>query len=237
MRTETGTTVRREDYRPFAFRIPSVKLEFELDAELTFVRSQLTVQRRQDLPRVSNLVLDGEDLALISVHVNGHLLTGTQYQLSEATLTLMDIPDDAEIVIVSTSQPAQNTSLSGLYVSGKSLFTQCEAQGFRKITWFADRPDVMSVYHVTLRADRTQYPLLLSNGNLVSNKDLEDHRHEVQWHDPFVKPSYLFALVAGDFACREHETVTASGRNVLLQVYSDPGTESQTEWAMASLVR
>jgi aminopeptidase N len=237
MRTETGTTIRREDYRPFAFRIPSIKLEFELDAELTWVRSQLTVQRRQDLPRVSNLVLDGEDLALISVHVNGHLLTGTQYQLSEATLTLMDIPDDAEIVIVSTSQPAQNTSLSGLYVSGKSLFTQCEAQGFRKITWFADRPDVMSIYHVTLRADRTQYPLLLSNGNLVLKKDLEDHRHEVQWHDPFAKPSYLFALVAGDFACREHETMTASGRKVLLQVYSDPGTESQTEWAMESLER
>jgi aminopeptidase N len=237
MRTETGTTIRREDYRPFAFRIPSVKLEFELDAELTWVRSQLTVQRRQDLPRTSNLVLDGEDLALISAHVNGHLLTGSQYQLSESTLTLMDIPDDAEIVIVSTCQPTQNTSLSGLYVSGKSLFTQCEAQGFRKITWFADRPDVMSVYHVTLRADRTQYPLLLSNGNLVSKKDLEEHRHEVQWHDPFAKPSYLFALVAGNFACREHETVTASGRKVLLQVYSDPGTESQTEWAMASLER
>jgi aminopeptidase N len=237
MRTETGTTIRREDYRPFAFRIPNIKLEFELDAELTWVRSQLTVQRRQDLPRASNLVLDGEDLALISVHVNGHLLTGTQYQLSESTLTLMDIPDDAEIVIVSTCQPTQNTSLSGLYVSGKSLFTQCEAQGFRKITWFADRPDVMSVYHVTLRADRTQYPLLLSNGNLVSKKDLEEHRQEVQWHDPFAKPSYLFALVAGDFACREHETMTASGRKVLLQVYSDPGTESQTEWAMESLER
>jgi aminopeptidase N len=98
MRTETGTTIRREDYRPFAFRISSVKLEFELDAELTWVRSQLTVQRRQDLPRTSNLVLDGEDLALISVHVNGHLLTGSQYQLSESMLTLMDIPDDAEIV-------------------------------------------------------------------------------------------------------------------------------------------
>jgi len=134
MRTETGTTIRREDYRPFAFRIPSVKLEFELEAELTWVRTQLTVQRRQDLPRISDLVLDGEELALISVTINGHLLTGMQYKLSETTLTLMDIPDEANIVIVSTCQPAQNTSLSGLYVSGKSLFTQCEAQGFRKIT-------------------------------------------------------------------------------------------------------
>ncbi len=237
MRTETGTTIRREDYRPFGFRIPSVRLEFELEPELTWIRSQLTVQRRQDLPRTSDLVLYGEELALISVHLNGNLLSGNAYELTETTLTLRDIPDLAEIVIVSTCQPAQNTSLSGLYVSGKSLFTQCEAQGFRKITWFADRPDVMSTYHVTLRADRAHYPLLLSNGNLVLKRDLEDQRHEVQWHDPFAKPSYLFALVAGDFACREHETLTASGRKVLLQVYSDPGTENQTEWAMTSLER
>jgi len=237
MRTETGTTIRREDYRPFGFRIPSVRLEFELEPELTWIRSQLTVQRRQDLPRTSDLVLYGEELALISVHLNGNLLSGNAYELTETTLTLRDIPDLAEIVIVSTCQPAQNTSLSGLYVSGKSLFTQCEARGFRKITWFADRPDVMSTYHVTLRADRAHYPLLLSNGNLVLKRDLEDQRHEVQWHDPFAKPSYLFALVAGDFACREHETLTASGRKVLLQVYSDPGTENQTEWAMTSLER
>jgi aminopeptidase N len=237
MRTETGTTIRREDYRPFAFQIPSVRLEFELEPELTWVRTQLTVKRRQDLPKTSDLVLDGEGLALISVHMNDELLSGNAYTLTETSLTLKNLPDLAEIVIVSTCQPAQNTSLSGLYVSGKSLFTQCEAQGFRKITWFADRPDVMSVYHVTLRAERTQYPLLLSNGNLVLKKDLEDHRHEVQWHDPFAKPSYLFALVAGEFACREHETLTASGRKVLLQVYSDPGSESQTEWAMESLER
>ena len=237
MRTETGTTIRREDYRPFPFHIPTVHLEFELEPTLTWVRSQLTVKRRQDLPRQADLVLDGEDLALISITMNGELLIGNAYRLTETTLTLTDVPDHAEIVIVSTCQPAQNTSLSGLYVSGKSLFTQCEAQGFRKITWFADRPDVMSVYHVTLRADRAQYPLLLSNGNLVSKKELENQRHEVQWHDPFAKPSYLFALVAGDFACREHETVTASGRKVLLQVYSDPGSENQTEWAMASLER
>lgn len=237
MRTETGSTIRREDYRPFAFNIPAVQLEFELEPDLTWVRAQLTVQRRNDLPRTSDLVLDGEDLALISIHINGKLLSGNEYRLTETSLTIMDLPDQAEIVIVSTCQPAQNTSLSGLYVSGSSLFTQCEAQGFRKITWFPDRPDVMSVYHVTLRADRKQYPLLLSNGNLVLKKDLEDQRHEAQWHDPFAKPSYLFALVAGDFACREHSVQTASGRKVLLQVYSDPGSEGQTEWAMESLER
>ena len=237
MRTETGTTIRREDYRPFGFRIPNVRLDFELEADLTWVRTQLKVERRNDIPRVSDLVLDGEDLALISIHLNGEVLDRARYSLTESSLTLMDLPDLAEIIIVSTCQPAQNTSLSGLYVSGKSLFTQCEAQGFRKITWFPDRPDVMSEFHVTLRGDRTAYPLLLSNGNLVLKKDLEDNRHEVQWHDPFAKPSYLFALVAGNFACREHQTTTASGRKVLLQVYSDPGSESQTEWAMESLER
>ena len=237
MRTETGTTIRREDYRPFGFLIPSVHLEFDLEADLTWVRAQMVVQRRKDISDTGDFVLDGEDLALISIHLNGDPLDRARYTLTASHLTLFDLPDHAVIVIVSTCQPAKNTSLSGLYVSGNSLFTQCEAQGFRKITWFPDRPDVMSEYHVTLRGHRGTYPLLLSNGNLVLKKELEDQRHEVQWHDPFVKPSYLFALVAGDFACREHHTTTASGRKVLLQVYSDPGSENQTEWAMASLER
>ncbi|MDO9023973.1 aminopeptidase N [Zwartia sp.] len=237
MRTETGTTIRREDYRPFAFIIPTVQLEFELEPELTWVKALFLVERRNDLSRESDLILHGEELALISIHVNGIELGHTQYALTDTTLTIKDLPDRAEVLIVSTCQPAHNTSLSGLYVSGKSLFTQCEAQGFRKIIWFADRPDIMSVYHVTLRADRHQYPLLLSNGNLVLKRELEENRHEAQWHDPFAKPSYLFALVAGDFACREHSTKTASGRDVLLQVYSDPGTENQTQWAMESLER
>ena len=237
MRTETGKTIHREDYRPFAFTIPSVRLEFELEPELTWVKALFLVERRQELPRESDLVLNGEDLALISIHMNGAALSPAQYTLTETALTIKDMPDRAEILIISTCQPSRNTSLSGLYVSGKSLFTQCEAQGFRKIIWFADRPDIMSVYHVTLRADRKQYPLLLSNGNLVHKQELENNRHEAQWHDPFAKPSYLFALVAGDFACREHLTQTASGREVLLQVYSDPGTENQTQWAMESLER
>lgn len=237
MRTETGSTIRREDYQPFGFRIPSIRLEFELEADLTWVRAQMVVERRKDISSTGDLVLDGEDLALISIHLNGDTLDRARYKLTESHLTLLDLPDQAEIVIVSTCQPAKNTSLSGLYVSGNSLFTQCEAQGFRKITWFPDRPDVMSEYHVTLRGHRATYPLLLSNGNLILKKELEDQRHEVQWHDPFVKPSYLFALVAGDFACREHHTTTESGRKVLLQVYSDPGSENQTQWAMESLER
>ncbi|NQW85074.1 MAG: aminopeptidase N [Alcaligenaceae bacterium] len=237
MRTDTGSTVRRQDYLPFPFSIPKVSLEFELQAELTSVRAEMTVVRRADAPLPADLVLDGQALTLVSVHLNGALLNPAQYTLTGETLTIHGMPDHATLLIASTCSPATNTSMAGLYVSGKSLFTQCEAQGFRKICWFADRPDVMSTYEVMLRAKQDDYPLLLSNGNLISTKQLEDGRHEAKWQDPFAKPSYLFALVAGDFDCREQRTQTASGREVLLQVYSDPGTKEQTGWAMESLER
>ena len=237
MHTETGITVRRQDYQPFPFLIPAVTLEFDLDPDMTWVRALLTVQRKADQVGARDLVLDGEDLALISIQVNGLALTQDQYALSAHALTVHNVPDQAEIEIVSTCRPIKNTSLMGLYVSGQSLFTQCEAQGFRKICWFADRPDVMSMYRVTLRANRILYPVLLSNGNLISTANLDEQRHQAVWHDPFAKPCYLFALVAGTFACREHTVATSTRRDVLLQVYSDPGSESQTAWAMESLER
>jgi aminopeptidase N len=237
MRTDTGITIRRQDYLPFPFLIPKVSLEFELQAELTSVRAELTVVRKAGLTLPADLVLDGQALMLVSVHLNGALLTDSQYTLTDETLTIHGMPEHATLIIGSTCSPATNTSMAGLYVSGKSLFTQCEAQGFRKICWFADRPDVMSTYEVTLRAKQDDYPLLLSNGNLLSTKILEGGRHEAKWQDPFAKPSYLFALVAGDFDCREQRTKTASGRDFLLQVYSDRGTKEQTGWAMESLER
>ncbi len=237
MRTDTGLTVRRQDYLPFPFSIPNVSLEFDLAAELTSVKAQLTILRRPDVAFCADLVLDGQALKLVSVHLNDELLDHTRYTLTDETLTIHGVPDQATLVIESTCSPVTNTSMAGLYVSGKSLFTQCEAQGFRKICWFADRPDVMSIYEVTLRAKQDDYPLLLSNGNLISTKKLHDTRHEAKWHDPFAKPSYLFALVAGEFDCREQHTKTASGREVLLQVYSDPGTQAQTAWAIESLER
>ena len=237
MHTESGSTIHRQDYQPFPFLIPAVRLEFNLDADQTWVCSTLTVRRRRDVAASSILVLNGDDLSLISIHLNGIELSEHDYQISETSLTINNMPDEADLQIVSTCMPSKNSSLMGLYVSGKNLFTQCEAEGFRKICWFADRPDVMSIYHVTLRADRADFPLLLSNGNLVKKQDLADGRHEVQWHDPFAKPCYLFALVAGTFACREHLTTTQSGREVVLQVYSDPGSEAQTAWAMESLER
>ncbi len=237
MRTESGNTTRRQDYQPYPFLIPAITLEFDLDADQTWVRSTLSVRRRLDLASSTDLVLDGEDLGLISIRLNGRVLSEQEYAISPYSLTIHNMPDESEVQIESTCLPSKNTSLMGLYVSGDNLFTQCEAEGFRKICWFADRPDVMSVYQVTLRGDRTRFPLLLSNGNLIRTQDLENGRHEAQWHDPFAKPCYLFALVAGNFACREHLTRTRSGREVVLQVYSDPGSESQTAWAMESLER
>ena len=237
MRTESGTTVHRQDYQPFPFDIPEVELEFDLDPDLTWLRSKLVVRRKPQAPEARQLELDGEDLALVSVHLNGVALGEGQYTVSTTRLIIHEMPDAAVIEIVSTSRPVKNTSLSGLYVSGSALFTQCEAEGFRRICWFADRPDVMSTYRVTLRAERRRFPVLLSNGNLLRQGDLADGIHEAVWHDPFAKPCYLFALVAGSLACREHRMVTRSGREVLLQVYSDPGSESQTSWAMESLER
>lgn len=235
MRTETGTTILRQDYLPYPFLIPQISLEFDLDADLTWVCTTMSVKRKT--ASKTDLVLNGEELALISIHLNGRELSGSDYTVTESHLTIHQMPEQSELVIVSTCRPCKNTSLMGLYLSGHSLFTQCEAEGFRKICWFADRPDVMSIYRVTLRADRKKFPVLLSNGNLIKQTNLDNERHEAQWHDPFAKPCYLFALVAGNFACREKTAQTASGRQVLLQVYSDPGTENQTAWAMESLER
>ena len=166
MRTESGTTVHRQDYKPFPFEIPEVELEFDLDPDLTWLRSRLIVRRKPQAPEVRDLALDGEDLALVSVHLNGVALVDGQYTVSTTQLIIHNLPDEAVLDVVSTSRPVKNTSLSGRYVSGSTLFTQCEAQGFRRICWFADRPDVMSTYRVTLRGDRRLFPVLLSNGNM-----------------------------------------------------------------------
>ena len=237
MRTETAVTIRRQDYQPYPFDIPRIRLEFDLAPERTEIRAVFDVIRKKGVDRLQDLVLDGETLHLLSVAIDGKPLSQDQYRLTRDQLFIHGMPDQAILTIHAWCNPSENTSLMGLYVSGHSLFTQCEAQGFRKIMWFADRPDVMSEYHVTLRADRNRYPVLLSNGNLTSQTELENGRHEACWHDPFPKPSYLFALVAGTLSCREHRIHTQSGRPALLQVYSDPGSEHQTAWAMESLER
>ena len=236
MRTDTPVTVYRKDYQPYPYDIPEVALAFDLAPDATEVRCTMQVQRKAGASADAALILDGEDLELVSVGVDGTALPADSYRLSEHSLALYGLPPAATVEIVSRCKPSANSTLMGLYVSGGNFFTQCEAEGFRRITWFADRPDVMSRYRVTLRA-QPEYPVLLSNGNLLATRQLPDGRNEVEWEDPFPKPCYLFALVAGKLTHRETTVKTSSGRDVLLQVYSDPGSESKTEWALDSLVR
>ncbi|MFU1915106.1 aminopeptidase N [Bordetella avium] len=234
MRTDTPVTVYRKDYLPYPYAIPEVALSFDLDPESTLVTSRLRLERKPEAAVDAPLELDGEELALQSLRVDGQ--DWTDYQLDEQRLVIRGLPALCTLEIGARCRPSANSSLMGLYVSGGNFFTQCEAEGFRRITWFADRPDVMSRYRVTLRAD-ARYPVLLSNGNLLSTRQLPDGRQEAQWEDPFLKPCYLFALVAGNLTHREKQVRTRSGREVLLQVYSDPGSEWRTAWALESLER
>jgi aminopeptidase N len=227
--------IRREDYTAPAYWIDSVELTFDLDPAKTRVLNRMTLRRNADVP-AQPLRLDGEDLNLARVLVNGQ---GTSFKMDGGQLVLENLPEGTDafaLEIFTTCAPAKNTKLMGLYVSNDSFFTQCEAEGFRRITYFLDRPDVMASYSVTLRADKTQYPVLLSNGNLVDSGDLEDGRHFAKWVDPHKKPCYLFALVAGKLVAREQKIRTRAGTDHLLQVYVRPGDLGKTEHAMNSLM-
>lgn len=234
MRTDIAPTIHRHDYQAYPYRLPQTRLTFELDAERTRVRSVLEFEC---VGEAAPLVLDGEQLSLESIQLDGRLLGPEEYQLTDETLTLHPQAKRFTLEITGFCSPQANTMLMGLYVSGNSLFTQCEAEGFRRITWFPDRPDVMSRFTVTLQADQTRYPVLLSNGNLIETLALPHSQHAATWEDPFPKPCYLFALVAGSFDCRETTILTRSGRKALLQIYSDPGTLNKTAWALECLQR
>lgn len=229
------TRYLRQNYTPYPYSIPHIKLRFDLHLNRTLVHSQFQVNTDQP---GSTLILDGETeaLELISLRVDGQPLAPHQYELTAHTLSIPLQNTQHLIEIDSACTPATNTTLMGLYQSGQQLFTQCEPEGFRRITWFADRPDVLSQYTVELTADAQQFPYLLSNGNLISEELIESGRKKAIWEDPFAKPSYLFAVVAGDFDCLEQRLHTASGKEVLLQVYSDKGDIDKTEWAMQSLI-
>jgi aminopeptidase N len=236
MRNDHVVTVRRADYLPPAFRVERIELEFDLDAARTLVTATLRLRRNPAGPG-GPLALDGEDLELLGLECNGQVLPASAYELQDERLVVTPPAEAFTLRIKNAIRPQANSELMGLFVSQGNLFTQCEAEGFRRITYFPDRPDVMAVYAVTLRADPQTYPVLLSNGNLVAQGKLPDGRHFARWDDPFPKPSYLFALVAGRFACREDRLVTASGRAVLLQVWVDPGQLDKTGHALAALQR
>ncbi|TAG36075.1 MAG: aminopeptidase N [Polaromonas sp.] len=222
----------RADYTPPAYWIDTVDLCFDLDAVKTRVLNKMTLRRNHHVP-VQPLRLDGEELNLARVLVNGQ---GTSFKMDGNQLVLDNLPDAFELEIFTTCCPAKNTKLMGLYVSQDSFFTQCEAEGFRRITYFLDRPDVMAMYTVTLRADKAKFPVLLSNGNLVEHGVLDDGRHFARWVDPHKKPAYLFALVAGQLVCREQRITTRAGKEHTLQVYVRPGDLDKTEHAMTSLM-
>lgn len=242
MHTKQSQVISRHQYQPYPYHLDSVDLQFDLAADATQVIAALTFSSKNTTKQNGNgqlpaLVLDGDALELVSLSMDNQRLSTADYTLSDTTLTLYPTAPNFTLEIITQCKPADNTQLMGLYQSGQQLMTQCEAQGFRRITWFPDRPDVMSVYTVTLRADAKEYPVLLSNGNLRSETSLPDGRHQTVWHDPHPKPSYLFALVAGTFDVNEKTVRTANGRNVLLQLYSDPGNNDKTAWAMACLER
>jgi len=234
MRLDTSQAVYRKNYTPPNFWVDTVEMGFDLDPLITRVATRITMQRNPKATDQS-LILFGEELQLVQLRMNGQLLSKRAYQLKNGILEIPNAPDTVTLEIETIAQPLKNTSLMGLYVSNGNFFTQCEAEGFRKITYFPDRPDVMAKFKVMLRADKKQYPVLLSNGNLIEQGDVGDGRHYALWEDPFKKPSYLFALVAGDLVCQEENYQLKSGREVLLQVWVEKGNLDKTQHAMQSL--
>lgn len=232
----SGSRVTRlEDYRPPEWLVDDVELNFDLDPPETVVRARLSVRRNPEATSEAPLVLDGRDLALDAVAVDGRTMEPGDYQLGDESLTLHVTGDRASVETVSRIRPADNTELEGLYQAGEMLITQCEAEGFRRITWFPDRPDVMARYRVRIAADKKRFPTLLSNGNRVEAGQLDGGRHYAVFEDPFRKPSYLFALVAGDLEALTDEHVTPDGRRVKLAIHAPAGLLDRLQFAMASL--
>jgi len=231
---------RRVDYRPPAFLIDTVALELDLDPGATLVTARLAFRRNPAAAaadRAAPLMLDGEQQSDVSVELDGAPLPPERWTVDAARLAVAAPPDAGTLVVRSRIAPLRNVSLEGLYVSSNVFCTQCESEGFRRITYFPDRPDVLARYEVTLRADRRAYPVLLSNGERVDAGALPDGRHFATWRDPHPKPSYLFALVAGDLAALEDKFTTASGRAVALRIYSTRENLPRCRHAMASLKR
>jgi aminopeptidase N len=220
--------IRREDYRPPDWLVPEIALEFELDSNRTHVRARLELERRGEGP----LRLDAEDLEILSVRIDG---APASWREDGKTL-VVEIPGDRAVLESEVAiAPAANTQLMGLYESGGILCTQCEAEGFRRITPFPDRPDVLSRYRVKMIADKGRYPVLLSNGDPIGSGELDGGRHWAEWRDPFPKPCYLFALVAGDLVANRDRFVTRSGRTVELGIWVREADLPRTEHAMESL--
>ncbi len=233
MKTDQHKRKYLRDYRPPDFVIEKTHLVFHLDENRTRVGSRLQL-RRNTPDGKAPLVLDGIELTLLELRLDGRLLEPGDFERDSETLTIGKVPDRFEISCEVEIDPAANTRLEGLYLSSGNFCTQCEAEGFRYITYYIDRPDVMSVFSTEIHADREKYPVMLSNGNRVDAGN-DGERHWCSWEDPFPKPSYLFALVAGKLACIEDSFTTRSGRDVCLQIYTEPHNAEKCDHAMRSL--
>ena len=234
MRTEEPRAVRLKDYRPFDYQVREIALDFVLDADATRVTARMQLERKGD---AAPLVLDGEGLKLVSIVMDGRALAESEYHVGTEALTLHNPPARFALEIVTEIAPARNTALEGLYLASGIFCTQCEAEGFRRITYFPDRSDVLAVYTTRIEAPKDALPVLLSNGNPIERGELPGGRHYAVWHDPFPKPCYLFALVAGDLGHIEDAFVTMSGRSVTLRIYVEHGNEDRALYAMDSLKR
>jgi aminopeptidase N len=234
MRTDTPQPIRLIDYRPPAYLIDAVHLDFALEPNATRVKARLTVRRNGD--GAEPLVLNGERLQLISATLDGAVLTPERYSVTDEHLTILDVPAAFTLETEVQIDPQGNTALEGLYMSGGRFCTQCEAEGFRKITYFPDRPDVLARYTVRIEGAKA-FQHLLSNGNLIDSGDLPDGKHFAVWQDPFPKPCYLFALVAGELDVLEGEHITHTGRTIALRLYTDPGQSARAAYALDALKR
>src|SRR5438105_8700985 len=230
MREPQAKTIHLKDYTPPAFRVETVDLDVDIRDDHALVRARLLVKRNAAGP----LVLDGDELELVSVSIDGR---DARHEVTPAQLTVYEVPDRFTLETVSRIVPQKNTKLEGLYATKNGFVTQCEAEGFRRITWFTDRPDVMATYTTTIHADKKRYPVLLSNGNLAGSGDEVNDRHWARFHDPFPKPSYLFAMVAAELEHLTETVQTRSGKTKRLYVYVEPGKLDQAGWAMDCLKR
>jgi aminopeptidase N len=232
----TPRETRLADYRPPEFLVDTVELAFDLDETATRVRSRMTVRRNPaSADRHAPMSLDGEAVTLVRLALDGAELGANRYRIEDGKLVIPDMPAACTLEIETRIAPKDNTELSGLYTSGGNFFTQCEAEGFRRVTWFPDRPDVMARFKTTITADKTRVPVMLSNGNPGAIEDAGGGRHRITWTDPHPKPCYLFALVAGDLVAVKDSFTTRSGRHVDLGIWVRRGDEDRCAHAMRSL--
>ncbi len=234
-RQQRPQTIYLKDYQPPQFLVETVALDFALEQKSTIVRNRMRLSRAPGTPAAASLRLDGRRLELVAITLDGHTLAAESYQVEAESLTISRLPDNFTLEITTQINPAANTALEGLYASGAMFCTQCEPHGFSRITYFPDRPDVLTYFTTRIEADRAQFPVLLSNGNLIEEGLLPDNRHYVIWEDPFKKPAYLFALVAGRLTTLKDNFTTMSGREIAIHFHVEKQNRDKCAHAINAL--